>query len=239
MINLLVANGCSLVRGAELDDPAREAWPALLAARLGVPVVNLGCDCGSNRRIVRTTVTNLDRVCREAGVPVDQAMVVCMWTGLDRAEFCRPGTPDHGGPGHVRPALPHEDSWLRTGNWRIGLDQQSTAYYRHVWTQPGAAVNWLLDWLLLDGYLRARGTGVRYLYGWDTAPAKPTQQEQELMSTIDLANVYGGRLSSAGNSFVDLSRAHGFPFGPAHHPLAAAHQYLAEQLTAWLRPALG
>lgn len=45
-ISHLVVNGCSLTYCQELEDPKAQGWPALLAKKLGVPVVNLAY-CGS------------------------------------------------------------------------------------------------------------------------------------------------------------------------------------------------
>lgn len=42
----LVVNGCSFTYCQELEDPKTQGWPALLAKKLGVPVVNLAY-CGS------------------------------------------------------------------------------------------------------------------------------------------------------------------------------------------------
>lgn len=42
----MVVNGCSLTYCQELEDPKTQGWPALLAKKLGVPVVNLAY-CGS------------------------------------------------------------------------------------------------------------------------------------------------------------------------------------------------
>jgi hypothetical protein len=159
-----------------------------------------------------------------------------MWTGMERAEYARPRhqPPDRGGPGHVRPDLPYEDRWFRMGTWRIDHDPGCEAYYRHLWSEPGAGVNWLLDWLLLDGFLRARGGTARYAYGWDVAPAKPTAQERDLMALLDPTTIYGGRLSSSDTSFVGISHAGGFAFGPGRHPLAAAHRHFAGRVADWL-----
>lgn len=54
-ISHFVTNGCSFTYGDELLDPVNEAWPAVLAKKFGVPVVNLACGGTSNDRIYRTT----------------------------------------------------------------------------------------------------------------------------------------------------------------------------------------
>lgn len=55
-ISHLVVNGCSFVYGDGLDSPNTQAWPKLLADKLGVPVVNLALGATSNDRIYRKTV---------------------------------------------------------------------------------------------------------------------------------------------------------------------------------------
>lgn len=55
-ISHLVTNGCSFTYGDGLTDPASQAWPALLANKLGVPVANIALGGASNDRIYRKTV---------------------------------------------------------------------------------------------------------------------------------------------------------------------------------------
>jgi Family of unknown function (DUF6071) len=229
-VRLLVTNGCSYTRGAELADPARQAWPAVLAGRLGVPLVNLACDGGSNRRIVRTTVANLHRVCAEHGVGAADALVVCMWTGLARGEHHHRGR-DRGN----RPDLPDEEHWHRLGRWRIDEgDAASEAYFRYLWDSDGATVDMMTDWLLVDAYARSLGAQARYAFAWNVLPAKPSAAVRRLAAGIDPACVYGGKVASAGLSFYD-SVAGRFATGSLYHPLAPAHAYFAGELDRWLR----
>jgi hypothetical protein len=55
-ISHLVVNGCSLTYGEGLEDPSTQAWPALLAKKLNVPVVNIAMGGTGNHRIYRKTV---------------------------------------------------------------------------------------------------------------------------------------------------------------------------------------
>ena len=55
-ISHLVVNGCSLTYGDGLEDPSIQAWPALLAKKLNVPVVNIAIGGTGNHRIYRKTV---------------------------------------------------------------------------------------------------------------------------------------------------------------------------------------
>jgi hypothetical protein len=62
-ITHLVVNGCSWTYGQGLEDPKTQGWPALLAKKLGVEVVNLavnGCGNGSiHRRTYEYVYENL------------------------------------------------------------------------------------------------------------------------------------------------------------------------------------
>lgn len=54
-ISHIVANGCSFTWGAELENRSTQAWPAILAKKLGVPLVNIA-RCGTgNGAIHRRT----------------------------------------------------------------------------------------------------------------------------------------------------------------------------------------
>jgi hypothetical protein len=44
----LVVNGCSWTYGTGLAHPKEQAWPALLAKQLGVPLVNLAIQGSGN-----------------------------------------------------------------------------------------------------------------------------------------------------------------------------------------------
>ncbi len=55
-ISHLVVNGDSFTYGDGLEKPSVQAWPILLANRLGVPVANIALGGTSNDRIYRTTV---------------------------------------------------------------------------------------------------------------------------------------------------------------------------------------
>jgi len=54
-ITHLVVNGCSWTYGQGLEDPATQAWPALVAKELGIPVVNLAVRGSGNDSIHRRT----------------------------------------------------------------------------------------------------------------------------------------------------------------------------------------
>lgn len=230
MIKLVVANGCSYTRGAELGSPDKESWPVVLGRLLDVPVVNLASDGGSNRRIVRTTVANIERVSEEFGVPLSATAVVCMWTGMARNECYGGRRRDRGN----RPDLPYETRWHRLGRWRIEEgDNRSEAYFRHLWNEQGAVIDLLTDWIMLDAFLDSRGVAARYAFSWDVLPSRIDEEGRDLISRIRPSSVFGNKIQSKGSSFYDLIRGV-HDTGNLYHPLAPAHEYFARQLAEWL-----
>ena len=55
-ISHLVVNGCSYTYGHGIDDPIVDSWPAIIAERLGVPIVNLAIPGQGNDAIFRRTM---------------------------------------------------------------------------------------------------------------------------------------------------------------------------------------
>lgn len=54
-VSHLLVNGCSFTYGQGLDDPINRSWPALVAKKLGIPLVNLSFPGSSNQGIRRRT----------------------------------------------------------------------------------------------------------------------------------------------------------------------------------------
>lgn len=55
-ISHIVVNGCSFTYCQGLDSPSEQGWPALLAKKLNVPIVNLGVKGSGNDAIYRRTL---------------------------------------------------------------------------------------------------------------------------------------------------------------------------------------
>jgi lysophospholipase L1-like esterase len=229
MLRLLVTNGCSMTRGAELADPATQAWPALLAKNLGIPHVNLARDGSSNRRIVRTTAARLHRVTSDASVAPDEVLVLVLWTDTGRHEFYKLG------PQHTAPENDAVDEgWEDIGPWRQSQRHRpSCAYYDHLWSNDGQIANLYLDWLLLDRYFQYAGYRARYAFAGPACPPV-SGPGRWFASQLPLFATFGDLPTKAGMTFSDIARGH--PVGPGGHPLAEGHQLFATALARWLRP---
>ena len=55
-ISHLVVNGCSYTYGHGITDPINDAWPSIIAKRLGVPLINLAIPGQGNTAIYRRTM---------------------------------------------------------------------------------------------------------------------------------------------------------------------------------------
>lgn len=228
---LIVINGCSYTRGQELEEPANQCWPAHLSRLTGIPVENISRDGASNRRIVRSTVELLTDAMRRHDVTAADTLVMIMWTSLSRSECYRPKKRDTGGC----PPKGENLSWKRIGLWtKHRGDPMSRAYFRHLWHEEGAAVDFFLEWILLDAYLISLGTQVRFALAWDILPDTICPAARALSRRLDLDRVYGRLCGGTTNSFRS-SVEQLDDFGPDRHPLAAAHKYFAEAcILPWL-----
>ncbi|MEO3819315.1 DUF6071 family protein [Plantactinospora sp. B24E8] len=236
-IRLLVANGCSFARGAELAAPERDAWPALLGADLGVRVANLGCDGGSNRRVVRSTVAHLDAVRRAHRVTYDQILFFGMWTALCRDEYYDsriedgPVRPDLG----VRPDLPEEPHWQRVADWKAAEgDRPSRAYLKHLFSTTGGTVNFFVDWLLLEHHLTQLGVPSRYAFAWEVLPDPIPAEAVPVMRALRADLVFGQLPPRPQDTFREMVVGR-VPFGHWDHPLREGHRHFANALLRWLR----
>lgn len=229
MIRLLVANGCSYTRGEELPDPKAQAWPVLLARRLGIEVVNLAADGASNRRIVRSTVAELEGLRAARSLRPDEVLTVVAWSQSSRWEYYseRERQALHQDP----PDLPVDRHWQRIGSWleRTG-HRPSRAFYDHLWSEPGQLTGWFLDWALLDTYLRQFGYHTRYAFAFPIPPTIP-EPAAPFARLLPASDTWGGLPPAEGMSFMELARA--TPRGPGGHPLAEGHEAFAGKLAAW------
>lgn len=75
-ITHLVTNGCSFTFGDELDDPKTQAWPALLAKKLNLPIVNLALPGTGNDCILRRTTEYL----YENSTTNSKPLVIIAWS---------------------------------------------------------------------------------------------------------------------------------------------------------------
>jgi hypothetical protein len=230
VIRLVVANGCSCTRGAELPDPERTAWPVVLGERLGIEVVNLAMDGGSNRRIVRSTTLCIDAVRQRRDLQAAEVLVLLAWTQVSRHEYFSPTErqEERDGP----PDNEVDANWQRVGPWRRDRRHRpSQVFYKHLWSEEGQLVNFLLDWVLLDRWLRFSGYGARYAFAFPMPRELPGPARQ-LIGQLESTSVSGGLPPAEGTSFLEAPAE--LPRGPGGHPLTEGHAWFSKVLAGWL-----
>jgi len=98
---ILLTNGCSWTYGGslkldlphQLDQRLATVWPAKLGEKLGTEfVIQLAEGCGSNQRIVRTSLQWLMSQTRET---CENTVAVIQWTDANRYEYYQPQDRDN------------------------------------------------------------------------------------------------------------------------------------------------
>ncbi|WP_442892651.1 DUF6071 family protein [Agromyces sp. CCNWLW208] len=226
----LVTNGCSCTRGEELTDPESQAWPYLLAKLVDAKPVNLAMDGASNRRIVRSSIQLLPRLLTQLDCDPADLLVLTCWTELSRHEYySQEEEPESRGHPDVSD---RDEGWHRIGIWRYrARHRPSRAFYRHLWTEQGQAVNFCTDWIALDAYLQRLGVSRRYLFAFPP-PQLSSPVLQPFVSQLPLKDVLGVGANGQAMAFIDL--VDHLPKGKGGHPLAEGHKWYAEAVAGWL-----
>jgi hypothetical protein len=235
-VALVVANGCSMTYGDELTDRLQTCWASVLARSLGADVVNLGACAGSNRRIVRTTVEQLDR-CRQArGLEPSQVLMLSMWSRLNRFELYGHEPDRQGGL-----ATSFDDAdWCRIHPAYIERrDQRTITWYKHLQTDVGDRSGFVLDWIIFDHWLMARGYPHGFIWAFDPPPSGLFAGIEHYEPLLDTSSLLGAKSQPQGGpSFYSFGVELG-DLGPGRHPLERAHADFAEQhLYPWVQELL-
>jgi hypothetical protein len=82
--NRLIASGCSFTAGYGLEDPATQAWPAVLGKLLGCDVVNLA-EPGAGNTYILNKVLDF-----KSANPGENDIVIIGWSHWGRYDFCDP-----------------------------------------------------------------------------------------------------------------------------------------------------
>lgn len=226
----VITNGCSCTRGEELANSSDEAWPSVLASLLGAQAINLARDGSSNRRIVRSTVERLPLLLAELQAPPGDVLVILCWTESSRHEYFSEAESPERRNGTSEDSL--DANWQRIGIWRDRKGHRPTrAFYRHMWSDTGQAVNFCVDWVTIDAYLRGLGVDARYAFAFPpidfTSPAL-----RQFESQLPRGRVLGTSDQVTPPDFITL--VDHLPKGSGGHPLTAGHRWFAEAVFGWL-----
>ena len=204
----LLAIGDSFTHGDELSTPSTDAWPHLLADRMGYQAVNLGWPGSGNVKMVR-------RLFEQQLDEFD--LVVMAWSGFDRIEFADEYGLFDTWPGAVIRShrVPHKEAMFRAEIIEYITRHHNDDYlYKQYLVNVISAQSYLKfhkkKYIMLDAFLNNQGN--------------MRAKHSELATQIDQTHFLGW----PGESMMEWSGD--APKGPLGHFLELGHSKVADRL---------
>jgi len=220
MKQLLITNGCSFTWGDEL--PAREfqAYPYLLAKKLGVGVVNLA-ECGrSNEAIIRTT---LDYIINK-DLSEFEPIFVIGWSGIARKEFYSQG------------------QWQKITPTQVVINKLAEVHYKYLQSEKQDNLEFFNQVLLLQ--LLFKSKNFKYFFfnindgqvfqkikrgsGEVTDGYNLNHLNDNFFDELDL-NLFPSFTDSS-STFMNYALANGGELKPGRHPDEKSHEVWADYI---------
>jgi len=203
--------GCSFIFGTELSDDGRNGpyatasqltWPALYAKGLGYGYQCYARPGSGNLQIA-------ERVLSQAS-NVEPALYVIGWTWIDRFDYNSRDT----------------DKWQTI----MPIDETAVAktYYRDIHSEYRDKLTSLMSMRLVIDTLKQKNFPFIMTYMDDTTFDTKWHTTAAILELQDYVRPYMTRFE--GKSFLEWSRANGFPETAAWHPLEQAHATAAEYM---------
>lgn len=202
--------GDSFTYGDELADPAKSAWPVLLAEKMGYDLVNEGKPGAGNEYIVKKTIKSVPRY--------NPDLVIVSWTSASRQEFSDEwGTYDIWPGQTLRYPINHRGKVLKH---REELIKYITMYNN----EEHEYRRWLRQVILLQSYLKCYNVNYRFVSAFDCQYRTQKYNEQEYWNLIDTENFIGWPDRGLVEWAWPSQR------GPGGHPLEQGHQKIAQEI---------
>ena len=209
---MLYTVGDSFTYGQELPNPEQQAWPVLLADRLGYRLINDGRPGVGNEYIVKQTI--------KAVAKYKPELVVVAWTSCGRQEHAD----EHG----------VYDIWPGCNSRAFSEDRSGKLEYRHELIKYITVNNnaeheyrrWLRQVILLQSFLQNHGIDYIMCNVFDNQHrfGKHYRYNQGYYELIDHTKFVGW----PNDGFVEW--AYDTPHGPGGHPLEQGHKQIAEKI---------
>ena len=209
---MLYTVGDSFTYGQELPNPEQQAWPVLLADRLGYRLINDGRPGVGNEYIVKQTI--------KAVAKYKPELVVVAWTSCGRQEHAD----EHG----------VYDIWPGCNSRAFSEDRSGKLEYRHELIKYITVNNnaeheyrrWLRQVILLQSFLQNHGIEYIMCNVFDNQHrfGKHYRYNQGYYELIDHTKFVGW----PNDGFVEW--AYDTPHGPGGHPLEQGHKQIAEKI---------
>ena len=204
--------GCSFVFGSDLDDaacvpgtivPSKKTWPALLSTYLEQPYECYARPGSGNLQILETVLNQI-------AVSNSADFFVIGWTWIDRFDYCDAEFDPRKKPTFWNTIMPVDSTDLAQVYYR---DLHSE--YRDKFTSL-SYIRLAIDTLNQKGipFLMTYMDRLLFDQRWHTSPAMMDLQSYVQPYMTEFEN----------KTFLEWSRAHGYPETEAWHPLEEAHQ---------------
>lgn len=197
----LITHGCSFTYGEELAQPSSAAWPALVAGKLGIDLVNLARPAYSNDAIIEDIVGFDLR-------PED--LVIICWTS------------------YLRIKLVDKDGWFTTipglkfainGSPRTNLIKTIQAEINTSWLYT----RWLTQIILAQSHFNTGNNKWLFFNAFDNIKLKDKRYDY-LTNKISTRNFIGWPDETT------VEWTYGTPKGPRGHPLEQGHSIIADKI---------
>ena len=205
--------GDSFTYGQELPNPEQQAWPVLLADRLGYRLINDGRPGVGNEYIIKQTI--------KAVAKHKPKLVVVAWTSCGRQEHA-----DEQGVYDVWPGCSSKKFENNQYENRLDLIKYITVNNNHKHEYR----RWLRQVILLQSFLQNHGIEYIMCNVFDNQHrfGKHYRDNQGYYELIDETKFLGWPT----DGFVEWT--YGTPHGPGGHPLEQGHQRIAEEIVKYL-----
>ena len=213
IMKTLYTVGDSFTYGQELPNPEQQAWPVLLADRLGYRLINDGRPGVGNEYIIKQTI--------KAVAKHKPKLVVVAWTSCGRQEHA-----DEQGVYDVWPGCSSKKFENNQYENRLDLIKYITVNNNHKHEYR----RWLRQVILLQSFLQNHGIEYIMCNVFDNQHrfGKHYRDNQGYYELIDETKFLGWPT----DGFVEWT--YGTPHGPGGHPLEQGHQRIAEEIVKYL-----
>jgi hypothetical protein len=210
---MLYTVGDSFTYGQELPNPEQQAWPKLLADRLGYRLINDGRPGVGNEYIVKQTI--------KAVAKHKPKLVVVAWTSCGRQEHA-----DEWGVYDIWPGCSSKKFQNNQYENRLDLIKYITKYNnaKHEYRR------WLRQVVLLQSYLQVNNQPYLFCSTHDNQHRFGQYYTlcQDYYDLIDHAKFAGW----PNDGMVEW--AYGTPHGPGGHFLEQGHQRVADEISKYI-----
>lgn len=208
-IQHLVVFGDSWPAGAELESPATDAFPTLIANQLGIELTNLAEPGTSiDQAVYKLLQTSLN---------FESALILFCLTGISRSMYI------DGRPREIHPTADNP---------------RSVAYYKYIHSTELDKFNCIRNVLSVQQHCQALGYQVLFVNNWDKVP-KHSAINENLFYNKTLTEILNinQNLDSNGLDWYNLSQ-HKYIIPNKCHPNTDGHSIIATELSSWIKEKL-